>query len=123
MKKVLLVEPDRLQASTYQAALAKDFDVSWVRTTQGAISVLDKSKFDVIVSETTLDHHNGIELLSELRAYEDWAQIPLIFLSALPKERFPIPANSWDKYGVVGFLNKADARPSKLREYLIGLSL
>jgi len=123
MKRLLLVEPDRLQAGAYQAVLSDDFDVRWVRTTQGAISAMDRKKFDLIVSETSLDHHNGIELLSEIRAYEDWANIPMVFLSSIPGERFPIPSRTWSKYGVLAFLNKARTRPTKLRDFLTSLSL
>jgi len=116
MKRVLLVEPDRLQAAVYQTALGDDYDIRWVRTTQGAVSAMDRRAFDIVVCETMLDHHNGIELLSELRAYEDWIKVPVIFLSALPRERFPLPKSSWKDYGVISFLNKASTRPSLLKE-------
>ncbi len=119
MKRVLLVEPDRIQAAVYQTVLGRAFDVRWVRTTQGAISAMDKRPFDVVVSETTLDHHNGVELLNELRGYEDWKDVPIIFLSALPKERFPLPRKSWKDFGVKAFLNKASTRPSTLKQAVV----
>lgn len=119
MKRALLVEPDRIQASIYQTALSDAFDVRWVRTTQGAVSALDGRLYDIIISETTLDHHNGIELLSELRAYEDWINVPIVFLSAVPKERFPVSKKAWKDFGVKAFLNKASTRPSVLKEVAI----
>jgi DNA-binding response OmpR family regulator len=122
IKRLLLVEPDRIQAAVYQSALRHDFDVSWARTTQGAIASLDRKIFDVIVSETTLDHHNGVELLSEIRAYEDWLDLPIIFLSALPKERFPISVSKWQQFGVKAFLNKATTRPTLLRNTLVDIA-
>ena len=114
-KRVLLVEPDRIVASIYQEVLSTHFDVSWARTAQGAISALDKKRYDLVISETSLDHHNGVELLSEIRSYEDWNSLPIIFLSAIPKERFPLNIRQWQKLGVKAYLNKSLTRPSSLR--------
>lgn len=116
MKRVLLVEPDRLQAEVYQSALKSDYDVSWSRTAQGAIAALDSRKYDVVITETVLDHHNGVELLSEMRAYEDWLDVPVVILSSIPEEKFAFKA--WRDYGVKAYLNKSDTRPLKLRATL-----
>lgn len=123
MKRVLLVEPDRLLAETYKRALSDNFEVHWVRTSRDAIATLDNKnkKFDVVLSETNLDQHNGIELLNELRAYEDWINLPVVFLSGLSEQHFPLDEAEWQQFGVRGFLFKGESRPSQINQWLVNL--
>jgi DNA-binding response OmpR family regulator len=77
--KVLLVEPDRVQAQTTQFALSKaGHTVSVVSSGQRAVDALDTRDYDAVVLEPELGLHNGIELLYELRSYAEWRTLPVI---------------------------------------------
>lgn len=120
MKQILLVEPDRVKAEVYQLTLQKYYDVYWARTSQGAVKALDSRHYDAVITEANLDLHSGVELLHEIRSYEDWLDIPVLILSALPKERFPLNVGDWEKLKVT-YLSKSAHRSSSLLAVLDGL--
>jgi len=108
--RILLVETDHLLADFYQKLLSSSNDqhlVRWARSAQEAINLIDRYKVDLIISEIVLDRHNGVELLHELRSYEDWAGIPIIFISSLDSSRIPIPIASWHEHGIKDFISKS----------------
>ncbi len=83
MKNVLLVEPDRMQASAIAQALSsKDVTVQVAQGAQAAISSADNVKPDLVILELVLPTHNGVEFLHEFRSYSEWAEIPVIIFSA-----------------------------------------
>jgi DNA-binding response OmpR family regulator len=111
---VLLVERDPLLGELYYRKLAQGNRVSVARHAQGAVDVLDSAHVDLIVMDVLVGKHNGIELLYEIRSYDDWMSIPVIILSSLPVENFPIAPEAWADYGVVDWLYKASTRPGDL---------
>lgn len=67
MSQVLLIEPDKLLAKTYQAALkTSGHKVRVASNSQDAINIADKTTPDIVVMELQLVGHSGIEFLYEL---------------------------------------------------------
>ena len=83
---ILLIEPDKLLAKTYQKALQKSgYKVRCCSDVQTAIDLIDHKLPDVILLEIQQNNHNGIEFLYELRSYPEWQLIPIIIASIIPE--------------------------------------
>lgn len=117
MQRVLLIEPDRILAKVYfsQFVLA-GFDVVVVADGQAAVHEIDAEKPSVIVMEPQLAAHSGVEFLHELRSYEDWADIPVLIYSSVPKEVFKVSDSVWQRLGVVRYFYK----PKSTAKQIIG---
>lgn len=113
--RVLLIEPDKILAKTYvQQFLLAGLDVTLARDGQTAVHEIDAQKPDVLVIELQLGAHSGIEFLHELRSYEDWAGIPVIINSSVPKEAFAVSEAAWERLGVVRYFYKAKTSAKQL---------
>lgn len=85
MATILLVEPDRLLADVYRAALAhRGHDVYICASAQSAIFCADEHRPDLVLLELQLVGHSGIEFLYEFRSYPDWTSVPVVVLSQVP---------------------------------------
>jgi DNA-binding response OmpR family regulator len=85
MSRVLLLEPDRLLAESYQRALIyAGHEASYVTSGQDAVDSADKSTPDLVVLELQLPAHNGLEFLYEFRSYIEWQQVPVIVNTVIP---------------------------------------
>jgi two-component SAPR family response regulator len=93
---VLLLEPDRLLAQTYERALqTAGHTVTSCARAQTAVYYADDIEPDVVVMELQLAGHSGIEFLYEFRSYTDWQHVPIIILSHVPRNEF---ANNWENF-------------------------
>lgn len=89
MPNILLIEPDRRLAATYQKALkTAGHDVTTASGAQAAIMAADNAKPDLVILELQLVGHSGIEFLYEFRSYLDWQAIPVIIQSQVPPGEF-----------------------------------
>jgi DNA-binding response OmpR family regulator len=89
MPNILLIEPDRRLAETYQKALeAASHAVTAVSGAQTAITAADTVKPDLVILELQLVGHSGIEFLYEFRSYLDWQAVPVIIQSQVPPGEF-----------------------------------
>jgi DNA-binding response OmpR family regulator len=117
---ILLVEPDKLLATTYAKALQDDgHRLIWSQNAQQAIFAADTLVPDLVILELQLVSHSGIEFLYEFRSYPDWQHIPVLVLSQVPPTEF---IDSWellqDQLGVVDYLYKPHTTLAKLRSTL-----
>jgi two-component system, OmpR family, phosphate regulon response regulator PhoB len=114
MKTVLLVEDDAVLGKSFELTLvAAGYRVVRATSAQEAMDVVDDGKIDVIVLDMFLPGANGLQLLHEIRSYEDTASIPVVMCSA--------NAEGFDKrslaaYGVLTVLAKSDLTPGSLRQ-------
>ncbi|HEY4963997.1 MAG TPA: response regulator [Candidatus Saccharimonadales bacterium] len=120
MKSVLLIEPDKVLARTYKEALEEgDFKVEVVGGAQAAINSADHAQPDIVVVELQLAGHSGFEFLYEFRSYQEWQNIPVLILSAVPSQEF---ADNWAliqrELGVVDYLYKPTTSLKKLIDKL-----
>lgn len=77
--RILLVEPDKVLASTYRQALERaGHGVNIVHEAQSAIDVADRQAPELVILELQLIEHNGVEFLYEFRSYPEWQQVPVI---------------------------------------------
>lgn len=85
MTHVLILEPDKLLAQTYQQAFEQaGYDSSYVSSGQAAVDAADETTPDIIVLELQLPAHNGLEFLYEFRSYTDWQNVPVIVNTNIP---------------------------------------
>ncbi len=89
MSQVLLIEPDRLLAKTYESAIkGAGHKVNVVGSSQAAINIASKVVPDIVVLEIQLIEHSGIEFLYEFRSYSDWQDIPVLMHTNVPYFEF-----------------------------------
>ncbi len=102
MTRVLILEPDRLLAQTYQRAFEQaGFEASYVSSGQDAVDRADEMMPDVVVLELQLPAHNGLEFLYEFRSYSDWQNIPVIVNTNIPKSSIGSAGESlYDELGI-----------------------
>ena len=113
MARVLLVEPDRLLAGNYSAALKKaGHSVTWRSSGQSAIHAAEKVTPDVILLELQMPGHNGMEFLYELRSYPEWQTIPVILLTLVPDMALSAEEPVLTRLGITGYLYKPHTKLS-----------
>ncbi len=120
--RVLVVEPDKILGKTYmQQFTAAGIDAQLARDGQTAVQHIDEQKPDVLMIEMQLGAHSGIEFLHELRSYEDWADIPVIVNSSVPKEAFGVSEAAWQRLGVVRYFYKSKTSAKQLIGAILSL--
>ncbi|MBP9131755.1 response regulator [Candidatus Saccharibacteria bacterium] len=113
MKKLLLIDSNHEMIEIYAKGLvAAGFDVSAANSAQSALDVLDELDIELVITEIALPEHNGLTVIYELMSYSDWAKIPIIVLSRIPKSDFNSPDIVWQKLNVKKYLHKLKARPA-----------
>lgn len=104
--QILLIEPDKLLAASYEKALrSAGHAVATATSAQQAIHFADQQKPDVVVLEMELPRHNGVEFLYEFRSYYEWLDVPVIVHSFVPATELVKSATLKD-LGVVKLLYK-----------------
>ena len=108
MSHILLIEPDRILASTYRDALRDaGFSVTPCASAQAAIFASDQNKPDLVIMELQLIEHSGVEFLYELRSYPEWQNIPVLIHSQVPGVEFTAHINLLKgDLNVAGYLYK-----------------
>lgn len=96
MAHIILLEPDKVLAETYQLACVNaGHTLVPCASAQAAVLAADQKRPDVVLVELQLIEHSGIEFLYEFRSYADWQSVPLIILSQVPPAEF---ANNWQLF-------------------------
>jgi len=105
--RVLLVEPDKLQAGIFAEALRRDgHDVAHAVSAQDAVHAADSQMPDVVNLELQLPHHNGVEFLYEFRSYAEWLHIPVVVHTYVPRHELASAATMRRELGVARVLYK-----------------
>jgi DNA-binding response OmpR family regulator len=117
MAHILIIEPDKVLASTYKAALENDEDsVIICASAQSAIFAADTLKPDVIILELQLIQHSGIEFLYEFRSYPEWQNIPIIINTVVPPQEFSTSSGLLnDELGITEYYYKPKTSLSDMR--------
>ena len=106
---IMLVEPDPMMASLVEEFLSSQgYSVSLVSSAQDAVDWLDKKNrhCDLIILEPILPNNSGIELIHELRSYEDWIDIPIVIHSRIDFETVFDRNSLKNDYGVNELIKK-----------------
>ena len=111
----LIVEPDKVLSSVYKQQFQEaGLNVSIAADAADAVSQIDEKLPDIIVLEPKLARHSGIELLHEIRSYEDWNDIKIVVYSSVPQYAFGVSEAVWQKYGVLRYLEKSKTSAGQL---------
>ena len=120
MSKVVLIEPDTVLARQYFDTLVSDnYEVVVRHNAHDALEVLDDS-VSLLVLELQLGAHNGLELLYEIRSYQDLADTPVVILSTVSPS-YVINAESYKLLGVSEFLYKPQTSLDELKHAITQL--
>lgn len=87
-KCVLAVDDAAIILSRISDALGKHYSVVTVNSGARAMKYLDKNKPDLILLDIRMPVKDGFEILQEIRAMEDRADIPIVMLTGLESKRF-----------------------------------
>jgi DNA-binding response OmpR family regulator len=111
----LIVEPDKVLSPLYSQQFIKaGLQVSIATDAADAIAKIDTKTPDIIILEPKLARHSGIELLHEVRSYEDWNSVKIVVYSSVPQYAFGADESVWQKYGVLRYLEKSKTSVSQL---------
>ena len=112
---VLLIEPDKVLAGTYQSVLQQSgHQVIVAVSAQEAVHMADQQKPDVVVLEMELARHNGVEFLYEFRSYHEWLDVPVIIHSFVAPTELAAATTLQGELGVVCVLYKPATSLSQL---------
>lgn len=109
---VLIVEDDRWFAeSAVRTLAARGITARWVADAQAAADAVADTPPALILLDFFLPSANGLQLLHELRGYDDTADVPVVLISSA--------AGSLDRadcaaYGVIDVMDKTTMTPSTL---------
>jgi CheY-like chemotaxis protein len=122
--RILLVEPDRLQARAYGMAFERSgHTMVHARTAQAAVQATDEQMPDVVVLELQMPGHNGVEFLYEFRSYPEWLQIPIILHTFVPLRELAHAAALKNELGVRRILYKPTTTLTTLCETVQSVAL
>lgn len=114
MPSILLLEPDALLANQYTKALqSQDYHVRTAIDAATALQRIDETVPAALVLELQLGQHNGLELLYEIRSYEDLRALPVIILSLVEPDHI-VSVPSYKHLHIAAYLYKPDTSLDKL---------
>lgn len=82
MKHILVVDDDGMNCILAKHALGNQYRVTTVSAGTEAIAFLKKEIPDLILMDIEMPQMSGLETVSIIKENEEWAQIPIIFLTA-----------------------------------------
>ncbi len=111
MKRILIIEDDKLFAELLQLGLSQ-YQVELADRVTQAIELINQQQFDLIILDLLLPGYNGIGLINELVGSDLANKIPIIICSSV--------AEKLDKEQLAGanvkaVLNKTTFKPDELR--------
>ncbi|MDH5533771.1 MAG: response regulator [Candidatus Pacebacteria bacterium] len=87
MKKILLIEDDKLFVRIYKNSLKKEgFTVSFLENGEEAVAETKKFKPDLIMLDLVMPKKDGFETLADLKNDPETKDVPVIVLSTLESE-------------------------------------
>lgn len=87
MKKILLIEDDKLFVRIYKNSLKKEgFETTFLENGERAVEQAKMFRPDLIMLDIVMPQKDGFETLQGLKANQDTKDIPVFVLSALESE-------------------------------------
>jgi DNA-binding response OmpR family regulator len=118
MKRVLLVEPDKVVGDMIAAYLHTNHgvQVDAAATAQDGVHAADEHTPDLVIVELGMSRHNGIAFLHEFRSQNDWVNIPVIIHSHISQDNLGLTRDEWQRLGVVKYLYKSTTSLARLSQ-------
>lgn len=113
-KKILLIEDEQGLARMYKHMFETNgVEMELALTAEEGRQKLEESRPDLILLDILLPKKSGLEFLAEIRAEEEFKDLPVIVLSNYDAVETKTKA---EKFGIEAYLMKADYTPSQLKE-------
>lgn len=117
-KTILVIDDDVMNLRMAEMILnKKGYDVKKAASGQAALALLQEETVDLILLDVEMPVMNGIETLDAIRAIREFAQMPIMFLSASEDMEQSVAKG---EYAVQGFIKKP-ILPQKLYESVAAL--
>lgn len=101
---ILVVDDDAMNLKMTEMMLTKKgYEVKKADSGQAALALLQSDKIELVLLDVEMPGMSGIETLDAIRARQELAQVPVLFLSA-SEEMESAVANG--EYAVQGFIKK-----------------
>lgn len=114
MKKLLIIEDDRVIASIYSKKFAGEgFNVEVAEDGQAGLECICASRPDIVILDLMLPKVTGLEVLTRVRAMPEFEQLPIIVFSNAYMTS--VIEAAW-KAGATTVLTKANTSPKLLTE-------
>lgn len=82
MKRILVVDDNKMNCVTVRHALGKEYEVITVNSGKEALIFLEKEAVDLILLDIEMPEMSGKEVAQKLNEHEEWRNIPFVFLTA-----------------------------------------
>jgi CheY-like chemotaxis protein len=82
MKKVLLVDDDRLNTTMIRFILRERYDVITAQNGRQGLAAVQKERPDLIILDVQMPEMSGFEFMNELKSLPGGTEIPVIMLTA-----------------------------------------
>lgn len=82
MKKILMIDDDKVSLSTAKAVLGEDYKIIAVLDGMQGVKFLEKNTCDLILLDINMPGINGFDTLNEIRKNKECENIPVIFLTS-----------------------------------------
>lgn len=103
MKHILIVDDDNMNCMIAKHALGKDYCVTAVQSGDEALNFLKSERPDLILMDIEMPGMNGKEAAKIIKEQGEWANIPIIFLTA---DTDPATEAECLKWGADDFITK-----------------
>jgi len=114
VKKILIVEDEKLMAEMYEESFEKaGFEVLMAETAEEGFKKAKKEKLDLILLDILLPTENGVSCLTRLKKEPKTKEIPVVAFSNYDE---PETKKRAMKLGAKAYLLKTDFTPQKLVE-------
>lgn len=116
MKKLLIIEDDRIIASIYSKKFAGEgFNVEVAEDGQAGLDSICSSRPDIVLLDLMLPKLTGLEILTRVRAMREFERLPIIVFSNVYMTS--VIDAAW-KAGATAVLTKANTSPKMLTEVI-----
>ena len=80
--KILLVEDNEQLLNIMKRLLGRRYHVATAKNGVQALNIINKEELDIVVTDVMMPVMDGIELTKKIKSSKDFAQLPVIMLTA-----------------------------------------
>jgi putative two-component system response regulator len=102
-KNILVVDDTTENLAVLNGLLREKYEVRCVKSAKVAFLAIEKRKPDIILLDIMMPEMDGFEMFEVLKSKPDYADIPVIFVTATEDEETKEKAR---KLGALGFITK-----------------